>query len=131
MAKKLDVRWRDGFVNYFARFVDMTVQGHLGIVQIRPHLPMRILKLFLPLVVFGFSIVLPGCAQTGSDVSTSSDTSSGTTQKVEKGAEAAARFAVGHVLGTPAKVAMAASTVAGKVAKKAEGDTAETQTPAN
>ncbi len=118
-------------MNYFARFVDKTVHARLAILQMPSYLPMKAFKLFLPLAVLGFSIGLIGCAQTGSDASASADTSSGTTQKVEKGAEAAARFAVGHVLGTPAKVAMAASTVAGKVAKKAEGDTAETQTPAN
>lgn len=86
---------------------------------------MKILQYSSLLLLGGAFAFLSGCAQNDTPQEPQS-----TTQKVEKGAETAAKFAVGHVVGTPAKVAMAATTVAGKVANKVEEKVEGTPAPA-
>lgn len=73
-------------------------------------------------------LLLSGCAQ--GDASSQPSTASTSVQKEEatviKGAKTAAHFVVGKVVGTPAKVAMAAGSVVQKIAKNedAGGDPA-------
>ena len=68
------------------------------------------------------ALFLSGCAQ-------NSTTSENTEPPVVKGAEAAAKFAVGRVTGPPVRVAMAANTVVHKVEDKIEGKPTPSPTP--
>lgn len=88
---------------------------------------MNILKKFHPILASGLLLLLPGCAQ-NTTTQTAAAPETTPVEKAEQGAKAAARFAVGQVVGTPAKIAMAAGTVAGTVEKKIGGS--ETQ-PSN
>lgn len=79
---------------------------------------------YFALFAAAIACLLTGCSQTEENTPQSSaatDTNS-TEATLEKGAKTAARVVVGQVVGTPAKVAMAATSAAEFVEKKVAGN---------
>ena len=85
--------------------------------KVRPFKPTIFMSIKRPLFLATITAALmSGCAQNASTDETTSP------PPVVRGAETAARVVVGQVVGTPAKVAMAAGAAAKVVAKKVEGE---------
>lgn len=109
-------------VKFSARFVKKAVHERPEVANKRRSSFPIIMKVHY--VLSGIVLLfLSACAQTeSSSVTTASVTETVKKEEAvaEKGAKTAAHFVVGKVVGTPAKVAMAAGTVVQKLAKKEE-----------